>query len=221
MKLAVCSDLHMEFQDYTLDVDPEILYLIAGDVHDNAQIRNEWLNATFPEKNYFFIRGNHDCYGTSLNDPGADCSIRSWRDIRVAGATLWTDLSNYNNYMNFKRGMLDAERIIGTSFDNMNNHHIVHRDFLLQSKADIIVSHHAPSFRSIHPMYRNSGLNASFASNLDERILELAKPPKIWIHGHTHHAFDYMLGDTRVICNPRGYPFEPRIKSYQPIILEV
>ena len=30
-----------------------------------------------------------------------------------------------------------------------------------------------------------------------------------WNHGHTHFPFDYMIGETRVLCNPRGYlPYE-------------
>jgi hypothetical protein len=28
---------------------------------------------------------------------------------------------------------------------------------------------------------------------------------KLWTHGHTHHKFDYMIGETRIVCNPRGY----------------
>ncbi len=31
------------------------------------------------------------------------------------------------------------------------------------------------------------------------------KEIKLWTHGHTHEDFDYMIGTTRVFCNPRGY----------------
>jgi hypothetical protein len=27
----------------------------------------------------------------------------------------------------------------------------------------------------------------------------------LWIHGHTHESFDYVVNGTRVVCNPRGY----------------
>jgi hypothetical protein len=30
--------------------------------------------------------------------------------------------------------------------------------------------------------------------------------PRYWLHGHVHKSLDYTIGDTRVICNPRGYP---------------
>ena len=36
-------------------------------------------------------------------------------------------------------------------------------------------------------------------------IVNMPKPPKLWIHGHMHNRSDYMIGDTRIVCNPRGY----------------
>ena len=32
--------------------------------------------------------------------------------------------------------------------------------------------------------------------------------PDLWVHGHLHWRRDYVVGDTRVICNPRGYARE-------------
>ena len=41
-------------------------------------------------------------------------------------------------------------------------------------------------------------------SDLSEFILD--RPGiKLWTHGHTHENFDYMIGSTRIVCNPRGY----------------
>jgi len=38
---------------------------------------------------------------------------------------------------------------------------------------------------------------------------------KLWTHGHTHHEFDYMIGECRVVCNPRGYHgYEPQADSW-------
>ncbi len=44
----------------------------------------------------------------------------------------------------------------------------------------------------------------SYSSSIDEYILEHPQI-KLWTHGHTHEDFDYMLGTTRIVCNPRGY----------------
>jgi hypothetical protein len=27
----------------------------------------------------------------------------------------------------------------------------------------------------------------------------------LWIHGHTHDSFDYVVRGTRIVANPRGY----------------
>jgi hypothetical protein len=50
-------------------------------------------------------------------------------------------------------------------------------------------------------------MNGGYASNLSEFILDHPRI-KAWTHGHMHQQFDYMVGDTRVVCNPRGYPGE-------------
>ena len=39
---------------------------------------------------------------------------------------------------------------------------------------------------------------------------------KLWIHGHVHNNFDYMIGDTRVICNPRGYEMYQENFEFKP-----
>jgi Icc-related predicted phosphoesterase len=69
----------------------------------------------------------------------------------------------------------------------------------------VVVGHHAPSRQSTHPRYQDDTLmNGAYSSSLDEFILDHPQI-KLWTHGHTHEDFDYMLGTTRVMCNPRGY----------------
>jgi len=67
----------------------------------------------------------------------------------------------------------------------------------------VVVTHHAPSIRSIHPGDRGDAASAAYASDLEEVMLR--HQPALWVHGHIHHASDYRFGDTRVVCNPRGY----------------
>lgn len=69
----------------------------------------------------------------------------------------------------------------------------------------IVIGHHAPSHKSIHEEYRHDTImNGAFASNLDD-FIAYRPQIKLWIHGHTHSPFDYMISSTRVVCNPRGY----------------
>ena len=67
----------------------------------------------------------------------------------------------------------------------------------------VVVTHFAPSRLSIHPRFEGSPINACFVSDLADRIARWQ--PALWLHGHTHDSFDYRLGATRVVCNPRGY----------------
>lgn len=66
----------------------------------------------------------------------------------------------------------------------------------------VVVTHHAPSLRSLSDGFKGSALNGAFASAMDDFVgLSFAK---LWVHGHMHQSEDYWLGDTRVLCNPRG-----------------
>jgi len=89
----------------------------------------------------------------------------------------------------------------------------------------VVVGHHAPSRTSTHPRYKRDVLmNGGYSSSLDEFIMDHPQI-KLWTHGHTHELFDYMIGSTRIACNPRGYVGYERgsekEEPYLPKILEV
>ena len=66
----------------------------------------------------------------------------------------------------------------------------------------VVVTHHAPHARSIHPKYAATVLSAAFASDLTA-VNERGRPD-LWLHGHAHASSDYRVGETRVVCNPKG-----------------
>ena len=68
----------------------------------------------------------------------------------------------------------------------------------------IVVGHHCPSELSVAACYKGNMLNGAFRSSLDD-FIEQRPQIKLWLHGHTHHNFNYWIGETRVVCNPRGY----------------
>ena len=86
----------------------------------------------------------------------------------------------------------------------------------------VVVGHHAPSKQSTHPRYKDDTImNGGYSSDLTKFIL---KNPQIkaWTHGHTHDQFDYMVGSTRVLCNPRGYVhYERDSNEKQPYFAKV
>lgn len=86
----------------------------------------------------------------------------------------------------------------------------------------VICGHHSPSLRSCHPYYSHDTLmNGGYHSDLEDFIVDHPQI-KLWTHGHTHHDFDYMVGDTRVVCNPRGYiGHESRAKDFKLKFVEI
>ena len=67
----------------------------------------------------------------------------------------------------------------------------------------VVVTHHPPSARSLEHGVREP-LDATDANPWDD-VVE-ASGAALWLHGHTHHPVDYMIGRTRMFSNPRGYP---------------
>jgi predicted phosphodiesterase len=221
MKIGIMSDIHMSTRrlwDY--DAEDGVFYICAGDISEEADIRH-----SFNQKHadhMFSINGNHDYYGGYFTDAMHGTKLLEVDGIKIAGATLWTDLSNTLHWISYVRGLIDYHYIKDITQERMIETHEAHKHFLLNSDADIIVSHHTPSYQSIHERFRNDICNTSFSNNLDEQILSMKKPPKLWIHGHTHDRFDYMIGETRVICHPRGYRGEHYdYTEYKPLIVEI
>jgi UDP-2,3-diacylglucosamine pyrophosphatase LpxH len=142
--------------------------------------------------------------------------------VRILGATLWTDfalLGDPERSMAAARSQMSDFTLIrvGTGDGTARPADMVrwHQQSLrwlrttLQTPHDgptVVVTHHAPSQRSLNPLYADP-VAAAYASHLDALLSESGVP--LWIHGHTHHCVDYRLGSTRVVANQRGYPDEP------------
>lgn len=219
MKIGIISDLHLDFgywyfrpAEYDVDV-----WLNAGDTCDPP------FHGRFYDTNYFWTLGNHDFYGKKIWEPEAYCESVEIYGVKIAMAPLWTDLSQGADWPNYITGLIDYRYMVygGWNFETYVKHHAIQREFLLNSGADIIMSHHAPSYASVNKKYIGDAFNASFATELSNDILDLPKKPKLWIHGHMHDPVDYMIGETRVVSNPRGYRGESNYADYKPLILEV
>jgi predicted phosphodiesterase len=167
--------------------------------------------------------------------------------ITFIGSTLWTDMNNkcpisihsvqraLNDFVTIKNVVEneEGEKIYMGKFtpsDSVKEHEksLKFIESVIQENQDgmfIVVGHHAPSPLSIHPKYKDDiHVNGAYASNLSEFIFSYPQI-KIWTHGHTHYPFDYMIGTTRVVCNPRGYVNYERssneIDPYLPQLIEI
>jgi hypothetical protein len=141
------------------------------------------------------------------------------KDWVFLGATLWTDFRNENalEMMEAAQCMNDYKVIrIGSNYRKMNpddtlKFHKKSKLFLQQKLEQFkdtktwVLTHHAPSYQSVHPKYRTAGIaNGAYVSDLDDLILSNPQI-KYFSHGHTHSSFRYKIGECEVICNPRGY----------------
>jgi len=86
----------------------------------------------------------------------------------------------------------------------------------------VVAGHHAPSRLSTHARYADDAvMNGGYSSSLDDYIIDHPQI-KLWTHGHTHHNFNYMVGSTRVVCNPRGYiNYEESADRWQLITVDI
>ena len=161
-------------------------------------------------------------------------------DVAFVCATLWTDYCGNNPLAKeIAQRSLNDHRLI--RIDDYNGglftaevayeKHLNSKDYIFGEIWDLItvnmkvvvVSHHCPSRESIPEKYRgpeNFLLNGAFVSEMDEEILDTQ--PTLWIHGHTHDSFDYHIGSTRVICNPRGYKGSDLNAAFNPdLVIEI
>ena len=150
-----------------------------------------------------------------------------YNGVVFLGGTLWTDLNKGDPITVFtvKDYMSDYKYIQNFYADR----HVYHKltpeftvsefrktkeyfKFVLEenrTKPVVVITHMAPSFQSVNEKYKDAGVtNAAYASELSDFILD-NENIKFWVHGHMHDPVNYMIGNTRVISNPRGYvPWE-------------
>jgi predicted phosphodiesterase len=262
MKIALVSDLHLEFSPMTIknESGAEVLILagdicISEDLHDHppispegsvlgrranaaANYRKFFASASKAYEHVIYVAGNHEFYHGKwvkgiqiLREESAlygnihflERDQISIKDVTFVGGTLWTDMNKVDPLtLHATRDMMnDFSAIRDDSFGfnklkpeatvQRHNETLQYFGQVLAEQHDrkfVIVGHHAPTPMSISPKFKSAFLmNGAFASDLSEFILDRPQI-KAWVHGHMHNRSDYCVGDTRVICNPRGYPGE-------------
>ena len=166
------------------------------------------------------LAGQCRIHGVTLLNPGA-VTIEG---VRFIGATLWTDfrldgvaheaathaeaqlrISDFTGAIRQREG---TRRF--TTFESVRRHE-AERAFIERELAStretgttaVVITHHAPTPRSVGPRFHGDPCNGAFASDLESVIARYQ--PALWIHGHMHDPVDVTLGETRVLCNPAGY----------------
>ena len=159
--------------------------------------------------------------------------VKEIGDVTFIAGTLWTDMNKEDPLTLYHmRTMMNDFRVITNSTTPVNfrtqegefktrvgkfmpedavSEHVKMKQYIqsvVQGNHNtkyVVVGHHSPSRRSTHEMYAHDTImNGGYSSDMDE-FIEDHPQIRLWTHGHTHHEFDYVIGKTRVVCNPRGY----------------
>lgn len=232
MNLWIVSDLHLDHGGPLLRPPANAdVAVIAGDIGDDGYLAH--LARRLPT---VFVAGNHEFYGYAhaerlerlhgipglrfLEDDTATLVLCGHAPIRFIGATLWTDYGrdpaaadlarrSMNDHYHIKWTKVPYERFLPSHAARL---HADSRQYIAGALAQpfvgatVVVTHHAPHAGSIHPRFAGAPINGAYYSDLTDVIT--AGAPALWVHGHVHNCFDYQVGMTRVLCNPRGYPGE-------------
>ena len=230
------SELYMDFLERCSSNYKDVIYIMGNHEHyhgDFGTSSNTLRQATKAFTNIHFLDKESITLG----------------DITFLGGTLWTDMNkedpltlySIKKEMNDFRVIKNSSRVVSfkdeegkrqvkaatfSPEDTVEDHKAM-LTFIDKATKDttnkyVVVGHHSPSKRSTKPMYVEDTLvNGAYSSDLSEFIL--ARPQiKLWTHGHTHYKFDYMVGETRVVCNPRGYiGYEAQADDFNFQLLEV
>ena len=164
-----------------------------------------------------------------------------YRGVLFLGGTLWTDMNNFDQLTLYHmKSMMNDYRQITMLNEAKSVYHRLAPEytttehvrtkelfkFYLEENRRretplpvVVLTHHAPSKLSTHPHYANDTImNGAYSSDLSEFILDNPEI-KYWTHGHTHHTFEYKIGDTTIMCNPRGYKnYEERAEVFDPTV---
>jgi len=190
---------------------------------------------SFQFPHVIYIAGNHEFYGgywsKSLDSLRAACGVHDniyflERDTKIiddvvfVGGTLWTDMNRHDpltlhgvrDMMNDFRSITDDTlgyiKLKPATTAERHRQTRQYIELIIKEHADkrvVVVGHHTPSYQSCHEMYKSDYImNGAYHSDLSGIMLNNPQI-KLWTHGHTHHPFDYVIGETRVVCNPRGY----------------
>lgn len=200
-----------------------------------ARFRDFFKRCSFQFPHVIYIMGNHEFYHGKFyaaidymreevakypNIYLLEQDMKIIDDVVFVGGTLWTDMNGRDPLtMHAIKDMMNDFRIVRNDkreyaamspLDVAIRHDktLSYIKLIVQEHKDkkcVVVGHHAPSFKSVSEQYASQTLmNGGYASDLSEFIMDHPQI-KLWTHGHMHQPFDYMIGETRVVCNPRGY----------------
>lgn len=249
--IMIANDLH-DHPEPATPYTPEILKILGSRQRCAQRYRDFLKRVSFQFPHVIYIAGNHEFYHgkwvASIQHLREECAkypniyfleqdVKVINDVVFMGGTLWTDMDKGSPLvLHAIQGMMQDYNLIRNDelgytklrpAHSMSRHRKTLEYFKVvldqnKDKTCVVVGHHAPSHLSIHEMYQNDSLiNFAYYSDLSEFVLDHPQI-KLWTHGHMHNPFDYVIGETRIVCNPRGYEgYEPDSGWNPNLVLEI
>lgn len=231
MRLNVLSDLHLSLGALAIPANDADAVVLAGDIARPKEAI-AWASGfakpvLYVPGNHEFYGGSIAGTAAELKrlSAGSDIHVLDndeviFEGVRFLGTTLWTDFMLFGEGEKRAAAMREAQRFmrdfsrirLGESpFTPEASAALFkrHGAWLERKLAEpyagptVVITHHAPSRKSVHSRFADSLMNACFVSDA-EHLIDGSRAC-LWIHGHTHDSFDYFVNGTRVLCNPRGY----------------
>lgn len=234
VRLNILSDLHLSRQGLPIPQTDADIIVLAGDIARPKEAL-EWASGfskpvLYVAGNHEFYGSSIDGTLDNLRKLAVgtgiyilDNSEIVLHGVRFLGSTLWSDFNLYGpgttrqqaitealafirDFARIETGYSPAHTFSPADMEALFNANRVWLQDKLSQSFDgptVVITHHAPSPKSIHPRFEGSLINNCFVSN-SEYLLGSDRAA-LWIHGHTHDSFDYVVNGTRVVCNPRGY----------------
>ena len=238
MKIELISDIHFEFHRdngksfvNSLDSSDVDVLVIAGDLDLALNIRNSLKMFCDIYPKVVFVQGNHEYYshGTMSNtEVELACKENSnltWLNnnvaeidgIRFIGGTLWfrDDPLAVKYRVNMSDFLVIPNFLDWVYLENAKTIELFKNEM---KEGDVVISHHLPTKQSISKIYKNDPLNPFFLCDIEDIIRE--KRPALYLHGHTHESMDYNIDNTRIVCNPLGYPHMQNI-NYKKLTMDI
>lgn len=210
--------------------DKEITLLLAGDISVGLTARFFVENLCKSFKHVLMVCGNHEFYNNDMTDirarwreveegiPNFHFLDNEWRildGVRFLGGTMWTDLNDgdymtkatAHRTMNDYRSISKDKNVITPDITIAEHDKFI--KFLIEKFDEefdgptVVMTHHSPG-NIQRSGYDSSILNYAYFAEM-ENMIGTHDCVDLFVHGHTHKSADYMINNTRVVCNPHGY----------------
>lgn len=234
MKIHLLSDLHLSVQPLPRPEADADVVVLAGDLGRPAAAL-AWARqfpqpTLFVAGNHEFYGSDLSTAMAQLREGAEGTPVRvlecdEWHfgGTRFLGCTLWSDhrlladpeqrelglrqaVEMIRDFSHIRAAPQGEERLTPALAQQLFDRSVAWLEDRFAQPHDgptVVVTHFAPARGSIHPRFAGSVINPCFVSDLEAQILRWQ--PQLWLHGHTHDSFDYRVGRTRVVSNPRGY----------------